>query len=55
MKYFLHADADTEFAEAVAYYSNIDPALGVRFYQEIERWFLILEGQFAHAQRASAK
>ena len=37
MKGRLHPDADAEFADAVRYYSEIDPDLGVRFYREIER------------------
>jgi toxin ParE1/3/4 len=30
-------EADAEFAQAVRYYTNIDPELGLRFYNEIER------------------
>jgi len=33
----IHPEADTEFAEAVRYYAEIDPQLGCRFYREIER------------------
>ena len=33
----LHPGADTEFAEAITYYREIDPDLGVRFYREMER------------------
>jgi plasmid stabilization system protein ParE len=36
----LHPEADEEFAEAVRYYSEISPDLGVRFYREMERLFL---------------
>lgn len=39
MKFLLHPEADEEFAQAVHYYSQISPALGVRFYREIERLF----------------
>lgn len=37
MKVSLHPEADDEFAGAVAYYSEISPELGVRFYREMER------------------
>jgi plasmid stabilization system protein ParE len=33
----LHPAADAELTEAVAYYTAIDPALGQRFYLEMER------------------
>jgi toxin ParE1/3/4 len=33
----IHPEADAEFAEAVRYYAEINPQLGVRFYLEIER------------------
>jgi toxin ParE1/3/4 len=33
----LHPEADEEFAEAVRYYSQISPELGVRFYREMAR------------------
>ncbi|HEY9171063.1 MAG TPA: hypothetical protein VI136_02150 [Verrucomicrobiae bacterium] len=36
MRALLHPEADEEFAEAVRYYSEISPELGVRFYREIE-------------------
>jgi len=36
----LHPDADSEFADAVQYYSGIDPDLGVRFYEEIKALIL---------------
>jgi hypothetical protein len=39
----LHPEADDEFAGAVAYYSEISPELGVRFYREMEH--LLLEVQ----------
>ena len=39
MRYLLHPEADEEFAEAVRYYSEISPALGVRFYREVARLF----------------
>lgn len=32
-----HPEADAEYAEAAAHYANIGPALGGRFYDEIER------------------
>lgn len=41
MRHALHPEAEEELAQAVRYYSAIDPELGVRFYREIER--LILE------------
>jgi hypothetical protein len=41
VRHALHPEADEELAEAVRYYSAIDPELGIRFYHEIER--LILE------------
>ncbi len=37
MRHVIHPEADAEFAEAVRYYGSIEPALGVRFYREIER------------------
>ena len=37
MKHLLHPEADEEFADAVRYYSEISPELGVRFYREMER------------------
>ena len=37
MKELLHYAADEEFGEAVKYYTQIDPVLGVRFYREVER------------------
>jgi plasmid stabilization system protein ParE len=37
VKGLLHYAADEEFEEAVKYYTQIDPALGVRFYREVER------------------
>jgi hypothetical protein len=37
VKGLLHFAADEEFAEAVRYYTEIDPALGLRFYHEMER------------------
>ena len=32
-----HREADEEFTDALRYYANISPALGRRFYAEIER------------------
>ena len=32
-----HPEADEEYAEAAAYYANLGPELGGRFYDEIER------------------
>lgn len=40
MRHAIHPEADAEFAEAVRYYTKIDPQLGVRFYKEIERVIL---------------
>jgi toxin ParE1/3/4 len=37
VKCSLHPEADEEFAEAVRYYFQISPQLGVRFYREMER------------------
>lgn len=37
MNFLLHPEADAEFAEAVRYYSEVSPELGVRFYREMER------------------
>jgi hypothetical protein len=34
VKISLHPEADEEFAGAVAYYSEISPELGIRFYRE---------------------
>jgi len=33
----LHPAADEELAEAVRFYAQIDPDLGIRFYREMER------------------
>ena len=40
MRYLLHPEADSELAEAVDYYTQIEPRLGIRFYQEMERLLL---------------
>ena len=32
----LHREAEEEYAEAARHYAAISPALGIRFYQEIE-------------------
>lgn len=48
MKGLLHPEADEEFAEAVRYYTKIDPELGERFYREIER---LIEDVCAHPDR----
>jgi toxin ParE1/3/4 len=37
VRHAIHPAADAEFAEAVRYYTDADPQLGVRFYREIER------------------
>ena len=37
MRVVVHPAADAELAEAVAYYTTIDPALGQRFYLEMKR------------------
>ncbi|MBU6400829.1 MAG: type II toxin-antitoxin system RelE/ParE family toxin [Verrucomicrobia bacterium] len=37
MRHAIHPAADAELAEAVRYYADIDPQLGLRFYHEIER------------------
>lgn len=35
-----HPNADEEFTAAVEFYRSIDPALGLRFYNEMERVIL---------------
>ncbi len=37
MRHVVHPEADAEFADAVRYYAEIAPELGVRFYREMER------------------
>ena len=37
MNHRILSEADAEFAEAVRYYAEIDPELGVRFDREMER------------------
>ena len=37
MRYLLHPEADSELAEAVGYYTQLEPELGVRFYRDMER------------------
>ena len=37
MRHAIHPEADAEFAEAVRYYAEVDPQVGIRFYREIER------------------
>ena len=37
MNHRILPEADAEFAEAVRYYAEIDPELGVRFYREMEQ------------------
>ena len=37
MRVVLHPAADVELAEAVSYYTAIDPVLGRRFYLEMKR------------------
>ncbi len=37
MNRVIHEEANREFREALDYYSQIDPALGARFYREMER------------------
>jgi hypothetical protein len=37
VRHAIHPEADAEFAEAVRYYTEIAPDLGVRFYREMER------------------
>jgi toxin ParE1/3/4 len=37
VNHLLHPEADEEFAEAIRYYSEISPELGIRFYREMER------------------
>jgi toxin ParE1/3/4 len=33
----IHPEADAEFSQAVHYYADLDPELGLRSYNEIER------------------
>jgi plasmid stabilization system protein ParE len=40
VSYLLHPKADEEFAEAIRFYFEISPELGVRFYREMERLLL---------------
>ena len=35
--YAFHREAETEYAKAAEYYARIDPELGQRFYDEMER------------------
>lgn len=35
--HFFHREAEKEYVEAVRYYRDISPELGVRFFDEIER------------------
>lgn len=37
MTHSIHPEADAEFAEAIGYYAQIDPRLGVEFYREVAR------------------
>ncbi|MGH7940120.1 MAG: hypothetical protein ACREE6_13170 [Limisphaerales bacterium] len=45
MRHAIHPEADAEFAQAVRYYADIDPQLGGRFYDEIERVIAAVCGQ----------
>ena len=45
MTHAIHPAADAEFAEAVRYYAGIDPALGIRYYREMERLIQAACGQ----------
>ncbi len=38
MRHRFHPEADAEFADAVRYYAEVAPELGMRFYREMERW-----------------
>ena len=40
MKRVIHEDANREFREALNYYLEISPELGVRFYREMEQLML---------------
>jgi plasmid stabilization system protein ParE len=40
-----HPEADEEYANAAEYYTRIEPELGQRFYDEIERLILDLRRQ----------
>lgn len=37
MRQVIHPEADAELADAVGYYTQIEPELGARFYREMER------------------
>ncbi len=37
MTHVIHPEADAEFADAIRYYTEIDPQLGIDFYREVER------------------
>ena len=37
MSHLIHPEADAELADAVSYYTQIEPDLGIRFYREMER------------------
>jgi toxin ParE1/3/4 len=37
VRHVIHPEANAEFAQAARYYADIDPQLGLRFYNEIER------------------
>jgi plasmid stabilization system protein ParE len=46
--YVVHPEADAELADAVGYYAQIEPELGIRFYREMER---LIKAVCAHPQR----
>jgi toxin ParE1/3/4 len=48
VRHAIHPEADADFAEAVRYYSEIAPDLGVRFYRAMER---LIRDVCAHPER----
>jgi plasmid stabilization system protein ParE len=49
VRHAIHPEADAEFADAVRYYTEIAPDLGVRFYREMER---LIRDVCAHPERS---
>lgn len=48
MRHRFHPEADAEFADAVRYYAEVAPELGMRFYREMER---LIREVCAHPER----
>lgn len=49
--HFFHPEAEREYFDAVLYYARIDPELGGRFYDEIER---VIQDVRRHPERFRA-